>query len=702
MNKPKFQFPNYNEDFQRIKEFISTFKVDGDELKYVSKMDQITARNSDTLKIELDDIMEYNNELCNHIVQNTERYLKLFYHVVDELIPESPLDFNNHFDALAATRIASMKEAGSDSKFPPELHRRYSVQFIPPTKQKVYPMREIKASHIGSMVRLRGLVTRISQVKPLLRVASYTCNQCSEETFQVINTPSFVPLSVCQSTQCKSAPKPGTLTLQTRGSKFEKFQMIRIQELSGEVPPGHIPRAMTVYAREDLVQKCQSGDVVEIDGVFLPIPMKGYKQSLINETYIEAHNIIVSPKFDIIEETSTADLSDKSTVYQTLTTSIAPEIFGHEDVKRSLLLQLVGGVTRQFDDGVRIRGDINICLMGDPGVAKSQLLKWVARVAPRSVYTTGRGSSGVGLTAAVLRDPVTGEMALEGGALVLSDMGICCIDEFDKMEDGDRTAIYEVMEQQTVSIAKAGITTTLNARTSILAAANPVHSRYNIKRSLLENVNLPSALLSRFDLLFLLLDKSNRENDVALASHIAQVHKDRSAPSSNATIGLKTMREYIDKAKLVHPIIPEELSRYLSASYVSMRNENTDEPVTPRSLLAVLRLSMALARVRLSDTVSQDDVNEALRLVRASKESVTLVNSEQKESADFTSSIFDKITSTWRGLKCADYNEVLNVIIQSGYTKEQFEKTINEYERLGVMQITPARTKITFVSTNEE
>lgn len=312
--------------------------------------------------------------------------------------------------------------------------------------------------------------------------------------------------------------------------------------------------------------------------------------------------------------------------YTHLASSIAPEIYGHIDVKKALLLLLVGGVDKR-PDGMKIRGNINICLMGDPGVAKSQLLGYINRLAIRSQYTTGRGSSGVGLTAAVMKDPLTNEMILEGGALVLADQGVCCIDEFDKMADNDRTAIHEVMEQQTISIAKAGIMTTLNARVSILAAANPAFGRYNPRRTIEQNIQLPAALLSRFDLLWLIQDKPNRDNDLRLAKHIAYVHTNLKQPETNVkAFDMKLMRRYIALCKRKEPTISAELSDYIVGAYVELRREarnNKDMTFTSaRNLLGILRLSTALARLRLSDVVDKDDVSEALRLLEMSKDSL--------------------------------------------------------------------------------
>lgn len=578
-------------------------------------------------------------------MDNAKRYNELFYDAIQELLPEykdkdtvhkDTLDVYIEHRLLAEQRLYSA-DAPRDPKnrFPNELLRRFECYFKAPSDIKGVSVRQIKARQIGKLVNVKGVVIRATEVKPMLQVATYTCDRCGAETYQPISSSSFMPIEMCQSQDCQVNKSGGRLCLQTRGSKFVKYQEIKIQEHSEQVPVGNIPRALTIIAKGENTRICRPGDHVGITGAFLPVLKTGFRQAqqgLLSDTFIEAHNIAKLNKQED-EEMLADQLTDEEAAkiceddfYSKLTTSIAPEIYGHEDIKKALLLMLVGGVDKN-PKGMKIRGSINICLMGDPGVAKSQLLNYIDRLAVRSQYTTGRGSSGVGLTASVLKDPITGEMVLEGGSLVLADQGICCIDEFDKMLDQDRTAIHEVMEQQTISIAKAGIMTSLNARVSILAAANPSFGKYNPKKSVEANINLPAALLSRFDLLWLMQDRADRDMDLRLAQHITYVHQHNIQPPTNfEPLDMKLMRRYIALCKTKQPVVPQSLTDHIVSVYCEMRKEarvSSDTTFTSaRVLLGILRLSTALARLRLSNVVERDDVNEAIRLMEMSKESL--------------------------------------------------------------------------------
>ncbi|KAM3132906.1 hypothetical protein pb186bvf_015054 [Paramecium bursaria] len=719
--KPKRQFlrPPYQEQMNKALEFLQGYTEDGKH-KYMDILQQIVDREVfriDLLVEDLENFFTEEEDFVDTIVKNVLSYTRLFTLAADQKIKglQPTIDFiDDDYDyQLLYQRQRNFEldqQPGNPQRqLPPELIRRYQLFIVrgSQTKDQMLSIRNLKANQIGSLVTLRAIVVRTSEVRPQIIVACYSCDACGYENYCTINGKTFTPLQDCASDRCKENKVRGRLLFNHGNSLFIPHQELKIQELREQLPKGVIPRTFTVYCRgETNVRQCAPGDIIKIQGVFLPDQKEGYfaNKSSLYVSFVEAFSIFREKKkyseirFDsaaglkIFEDTKQYSFDAQFTK---LARSIAPEIFGLDDVKKALVLMMVGGVYKEMEDGLKIRGDINIALIGDPGIAKSQLLRYVSSITPRGIYTSGKGSSSVGLTAAVIRDEVTGEMTLEGGALVMADKGICCIDEFDKMNESDRTAIHEVMEQQTVSIAKAGITTTLNARTSILAAANPLYGRYNKAKSPHVNINLPAALLSRFDLIFIMLDEADLDHDLQIAQHIGNVHQNKdNAKRKYEVYSEEEIKTYIAMTQQYHPLIKSDVHQFITEQYVQRRQVSYDKTkegysyTTPRTLLGIIRLSQAIAKLRFSREVEIDDIKEAIRLMDVSQETVRnayLEKSDKKpKDKEDHAQIFEIIQNLFKkqNTHTLELNYLERQVKAKGFDKKTFDKFLDIYKKI--------------------
>ena len=485
------------------------------------------------------------------------------------------------------------------------------------------PLSELLSKYIGNFVSADGIVRKTDEIRPRIEVGVFECRGCMR-LHEVEQTSSN---HISEPSLCSECGGRSFRLLQEE-SKYIDTQSARMQEPLENLSGGTEPKQMLMVLEDDLVDELNPGDKVRITGTLKTFreERSGKFKNFIYVNHIEP----LEQEFEELhlseeDEAKILELSKDPNIHDKIINSTAPSIRGYREVKEAIALQLFGGSVKHLEDKTRLRGDIHILIVGDPGIGKSQILKYVSKLAPRSVYTSGKGTSGAGLTAAAVRDELGG-WSLEAGALVLGDQGNVCVDELDKMRSEDRSALHEALEQQTVSIAKAGIMATLNTRCSVLAAANPKFGRFDRYKVIGDQIDLPSPILSRFDLIFVIEDKPNIENDRKLAKHILKIHQSESV---DYEIEPDLLRKYIAYArKNINPVLTDEANKVLEEFYVSVRmaglEEDTPVPITARQLEAIIRLSEASAKLQLKDKVDASDAQRAITLHRKTLEQIGL------------------------------------------------------------------------------
>ena len=587
----------------KVKEFLTQFKDATGSFSYVEQIDQMMSKHSKYIVVDYNDLVLF-PVIESHFNENPDQILDAFSRAIKEILKERFPDYAEKIKHDIRARIANFPVQRS--------------------------LRQINAEIITKMTSVSGMVVRSSEVKPLAKEVTYKCLDKHISKFTLLDGMSLNASVKCQTPNCKHT----TLAIIPKASRFIDFQILRLQELPEDLPPGQLPHYVNVSIKQDLVDYARPGDRIVLTGIvrieqerisgvsksesaLYRLRMDGNNVEFIGGKGLKSSRRTEREEISPDEEKIVKSLAKNPDIYDRLIASFAPHIRGHALFKEAILLLIVGSIQRVLTDGTKIRGDINVFLVGDPGTAKSEMLKFCARIAPRGLYTSGRGSTAAGLTAAVVRD-ASGIFMLEAGAVVLGDQGLVCIDEFDKMRPEDRSALHEVMEQQSASIAKGGIVATLNARTSILAAANPMFGKYDIFKNIYENVNLPIPLLTRFDLVFIVRDIPSQEKDRNIAQHIISQHGS-SGTDTTSLIDIDILTKYLSYAKRGEPALTKEAENLIMEFYLKMRNISGDDKenmitITPRQLEGLIRLATARARLLLKNKVEGEDADRAIYL----------------------------------------------------------------------------------------
>ncbi|SCW00618.1 LAFE_0C08174g1_1 [Lachancea fermentati] len=636
--------------------FVLEFRLDAHFVYREQLRSNLLVRNY-LLTVDTAHLIGYNEDLYKRLCDEPTDVLPLFEHAITQvarrialLARDASADPGASADATAAAAAAAADEVPT-------------CQLVLVSDASETALRSLGSENVSRIVRVSGIVVSASVLSSRATFLTLMCRNCRHVTTLRLN--SFGSLAggnvslprACMADHSQEAGAnpcgQDPYMIVHESSRFVDQQFLKLQEIPELVPVGEMPRNILMSCDRYLTNRVVPGTRATIVGIYSIYQAKSrsagtsgsggravairnpYIKVLGIQTAIDGNHMGNLGMFSEEEEEKFLTLSRRPDLYDVFARSIAPSIYGNDDIKRSIVCLLMGGSKKLLPDGMRLRGDINVLLLGDPGTAKSQLLKFVEKVSPIAVYTSGKGSSAAGLTASVQRDPATREFYLEGGAMVLADGGVVCIDEFDKMRDEDRVAIHEAMEQQTISIAKAGITTVLNSRTSVLAAANPIYGRYDDLKSPGENIDFQSTILSRFDMIYIVKDHHNEERDISIANHVMNIHTGRSTAydeeqeSSGAEIPIDLMKRYITYCRMkCAPRLSPQAAEKLSSHFVAIRkrlliNELQSEqrssiPITVRQLEAIIRISESLAKLELSPVAHERHVDEAIRLFQAS------------------------------------------------------------------------------------